>query len=552
MTVAVAMMLAAAAVSCTQKDDGGGTQTSSGSAVKSASATAAKTTEASKTTAKATASATGATGAGTAAVTAAQESSTAGDGGQTAEGEGESTLVDGDDGQGSGEVTEEPVIDMKGQTILLSYYGTTAPDFAANAQYAVFGKRLEEAQEKFNFKIEKINFGGTNTAQYGRDLITQMIAGLRTTDIATISTFSHYLPFVKNKILLELDDKINFEDPLLKAYGFLYNFKWKGKHYVLTPGPEVALGSWTTPYNIGSLQYNKVIFDREGQPDPLDLALANQWNWSTFLDVCINVTKDIDGNGITDQWAITSDSPLYYAQMMLYSNGAILLKQDEASGRYLGDIFDVKAQRAWQFISDLAYIHKVVKLPFPSSTVAHQNYSNGICAMFLNVAGYNSRHQAGTYGPALKTSYVAPVPLGPDVNDYLLVVNPTLYGVMVNTPYADQIGDILKYVMVSWDENLKTLPYLQDVMNNYPKLWEPGGSGADRIVITTEKEYQVNFNIFNKKMYIDYYIIGDYKYSNMVRDMIVNPLMKGEKSVVQALDSAKSSLEAFIDEYCEQ
>ncbi|MDD5603203.1 MAG: extracellular solute-binding protein [Eubacteriales bacterium] len=536
--VLAALMVIALFGACAKEEDEttktpGTSKTAAPVTTKTAAATAAKT-----------AGATSAAGAATAVKTeAAPETET--DAAAT-EGAQESPAEETEE---TGGVEEEAVIDMKGQTILLSYYGTTEPDFAANAQYAVFGKRLEEAQEKFNFKIEKVNFGGSNTSQYGRDIITNMIAGLRTTDIATISTFSHYMPFVKNKILLELDDKINFEDPLIKAYDFLYNFKWKGKHYVLTPGPEVALGSWTTPYNIGSMQYNSDLFQREGQPDILDLVIAKRWNWETFLDVCINLTRDTNGDGVTDQWAMTSDSTFYFAQMMLYSNGAIPLVQKD-DGKYAADIFDVEAQRAFQFISDLAYVHKVFK--YPGSTACYQYYANGQAAMFINVAGYNSRHQGGYKGAPLKSSLVAPVPLGPDVDDYLLVVNPTLYGAMVNTPYANEIGEILKYVMVSWDENLNTLPYLREVMDAYPKLWEPGGSGADRIVITTKKEYDVNFNVTGKKMYIDYYIIGDYAFSNMLKALVVNPIMDGKMSVSQALESGKTQLEAFVDEYCEQ
>lgn len=536
--VLAALMVIALFGACAKEEDEttktpGTSKTAAPVTTKTAAATAAKT-----------AGATSAAGAATAVKTeAAPETET--DAAAT-EGAQESPAEETEE---TGGVEEEAVIDMKGQTILLSYYGTTEPDFAANAQYAVFGKRLEEAQEKFNFKIEKVNFGGTNTSQYGKDIITNMIAGLRTTDIATISTFSHYMPFVKNKILLELDDKINFEDPLIKAYDFLYNFKWKGKHYVLTPGPEVALGSWTTPYNIGSMQYNSDLFQREGQPDILDLVIAKRWNWETFLDVCINLTRDTNGDGVTDQWAMTSDSTFYFAQMMLYSNGAIPLVQKD-DGKYAADIFDVEAQRAFQFISDLAYVHKVFK--YPGSTACYQYYANGQAAMFINVAGYNSRHQGGYKGAPLKSSLVAPVPLGPDVDDYLLVVNPTLYGAMVNTPYANEIGEILKYVMVSWDENLNTLPYLREVMDAYPKLWEPGGSGADKIVITTKKEYDVNFNVTGKKMYIDYYIIGNYAFSNMLKALVVNPIMNGQMSVAQALESGKAQLEAFVDEYCEQ
>lgn len=538
--VLAALMVIALFGACAKEEDEttktpGTSKTAAPVTTKTAAATAAKT-----------AGATSAAGAATAVKTeAAPETET--DAAAT-EGAQESPAEETEE---TGGVEEEAVIDMKGQTILLSYYGTTEPDFAANAQYAVFGKRLEEAQEKFNFKIEKVNFGGSNTSQYGRDIITNMIAGLRTTDIATISTFSHYMPFVKNKILLELDDKINFEDPLIKAYDFLYNFKWKGKHYVLTPGPEVALGSWTTPYNIGSMQYNSDLFQREGQPDILDLVIAKRWNWETFLDVCINLTRDTNGDGVTDQWAMTSDSTFYFAQMMLYSNGAIPLVQKD-DGKYAADIFDVEAQRAFQFISDLAYVHKVFKYPDPGKTACYQYYANGQAAMFINVAGYNSRHQGGYKGAPLKSSLVAPVPLGPDVDDYLLVVNPTLYGAMVNTPYANEIGEILKYVMVSWDENLNTLPYLREVMDAYPKLWEPGGSGADKIVITTKKEYDVNFNVTGKKMYIDYYIIGNYAFSNMLKALVVNPIMNGQMSVAQALESGKAQLEAFVDEYCEQ
>ncbi len=524
--VLVIFMIIAVAGACTKSGDD--TQ-SSGSAVKTA--TAAKTTVAAKTASQTTAKS---SASGTVSASAVKTSGS--EATQTVSGSDESAAVsDETETTEPGDVAEEKVIDLGGRTITFSFHGTGALEGdPQNAAAGVMQYMIKQAEKKFNFKLEKYN-PASSTAEYTTKVVLQVLSGINVADIVTISTFSHYLPFLKSNVLLSLDDYIDFEEPIIKTYDFLYNFKFRGKHYVMTPGPAVALGSWTNPYNYGGMGYNRDMVSREGQPDILDLEEAHQWTWETFLNMCIALTKDTNGDGIIDQYGCTGQSPFYFTQMMMYSNGAVPVVQ--RGDKYVTDLYDNKAQRAFQFISDLAFVHKVVDTTYSST-----RYRQGKIGMYLQVAGFNAGNRT-----ALPSSILAPLPLGPDIDDHLLVVNPTLYGILVTNPTPKEVAIVLKEILVSWDMDLKLLPEYQPIADNWPKPW------VQMAYQTTgsEREYNLSYNVAGKEYLIDYYTAVPNFIATM-ENTLVKPIMAGTASVAQGLAATRDTLQAMIDEYIGQ
>lgn len=95
--------------------------------------------------------------------------------------------------------------------------------------------------------------------------------------------------------LLDLTDYFNASPELLDSEHYatdVYDaFTYQGKFYSTVNGADTFL-----------LYYNKNLFDEAGVPYPTD-----DWTWDDFLSACEKLTIDKDGDGVIDQYAITSD-----------------------------------------------------------------------------------------------------------------------------------------------------------------------------------------------------------------------------------------------------
>ena len=84
----------------------------------------------------------------------------------------------------------------------------------------------------------------------------------------------------------------------------------------------------------GGIFYNKRLFKEAGIPEeePYDLQASNQWTWEKFEEYCKRLTKDTDGDGKTDQYAMASFSK-YYLPMCAATNDATFIDRKE-DGKY--------------------------------------------------------------------------------------------------------------------------------------------------------------------------------------------------------------------------
>jgi len=73
---------------------------------------------------------------------------------------------------------------------------------------------------------------------------------------------------------------------------------------------------------------NKSILDREGIAMP-----GKEWTWQEFYEICRRVTKDTDGNGMTDQFGVTG----YTWQEAFEANGVNLFNETGTQCRLTGD-----------------------------------------------------------------------------------------------------------------------------------------------------------------------------------------------------------------------
>ncbi|MDO4343914.1 MAG: extracellular solute-binding protein [Eubacteriales bacterium] len=92
---------------------------------------------------------------------------------------------------------------------------------------------------------------------------------------------------------------------------------------------------------------NKSILYREGIEIP-----AEDWTWEDFYDICRQVTKDTDGNGLADQFGVVG----YTWQDAFDSNGIELFSQDGTSCNFTGS----NVEAAIAFTADLDSLNSTV------------------------------------------------------------------------------------------------------------------------------------------------------------------------------------------------
>jgi multiple sugar transport system substrate-binding protein len=111
------------------------------------------------------------------------------------------------------------------------------------------------------------------------------------------------------------------------------------------------------PFATGTtvLFYNEDLFDQAGVSYP-----DSDWTYADLLGAARKLTRDIDGDGITDQWGILADDGAYTGfDTMLYSLGGQILSPDLMQSW----IDQPKSVAALQFIVDLVRKERVSPLP---------------------------------------------------------------------------------------------------------------------------------------------------------------------------------------------
>ncbi|MBI5943101.1 MAG: sugar ABC transporter substrate-binding protein [Chloroflexi bacterium] len=142
------------------------------------------------------------------------------------------------------------------------------------------------------------------------------------------------------------------------------------------------------PQNISSLvvYFNKDLFDSAGVPYP-----ADGWTWDDFLSAAQALTKDVDRDGVTDQFgAGIEPSLIRLAPFIWQVNGVVV--DDDANPTTLTLDLSEDLQAAEFFVS-LQTIHRVVpNAEEESSEDSESRFINGRLAMF-----FNSRRGVPTY-----------------------------------------------------------------------------------------------------------------------------------------------------------
>ncbi len=142
------------------------------------------------------------------------------------------------------------------------------------------------------------------------------------------------------------------------------------------------------PQNISSLvvYYNKELFDNAGIPYP-----ADAWTWDDFLSAAQALTKDIDGDGQTDQFGVGIEPSLIRLAPFIWQVNGVIVDDDNNPSTLTLDLPEDLV--ATEFFVSLQTIHRVVpNADEEASEDSESRFINGRLAMF-----FNSRRGVPTY-----------------------------------------------------------------------------------------------------------------------------------------------------------
>ncbi len=106
------------------------------------------------------------------------------------------------------------------------------------------------------------------------------------------------------------------------------------------------------------LYYNRDLFDAAGIAYPED-----QWTQDEFRSVAKALTRDIDGDGVIDQWGVAIPRPFYAWQGVIWSAGGDILTVDGRSASGPGALDSKETIAALEFLTSLVTRDSVAPKP---------------------------------------------------------------------------------------------------------------------------------------------------------------------------------------------
>ena len=209
-------------------------------------------------------------------------------------------------------------------------------------------KFIQEDFMKQNPDIE-VNIIFEDPNKYSDKLLT-MISGGTAPDVAVIR--GRMFPFYALKnILVNLSTYIKEDGINMGDYYFSEDYKYKNSYYSM-------------PFHGGTiaLYYNKDMFDKHKIKYP-----DSTWKWENLLSAAQKLTRDTNGDGLTDVYGVTW--PFYMWYPFIWQNGGRIT--DETHTKFvIGSPKYIDANtEALEFMISLWQKHKVAPSPLEESGV---------------------------------------------------------------------------------------------------------------------------------------------------------------------------------------
>jgi multiple sugar transport system substrate-binding protein len=159
---------------------------------------------------------------------------------------------------------------------------------------------------------------------------------------------------------------------------------------------------WCIPQNLSSLvvYYNRTLFEAAGIAEP-----AVDWRWEDFLAAARALTRDLNGDGVIDQFGVGISPELLRLAPFLWQNGGELVDDPQHPTRLALDSEAARQTFEW-FVALQTVEHVAPDALAEAAEPAENRFLNGRLGMY-----FNSRRGVPTYRAITAFDWdVAPLP----------------------------------------------------------------------------------------------------------------------------------------------
>lgn len=362
-------------------------------------------------------------------------------------------------------------------------------------------ERIAEAEQLFNVKIQ------TDTFSWFDGLTARVMAGDSTYDIFRFNHRSGYFPLVRDGILYPVGDILppEYYESLPRADQIaIEKLAYKGTYYAF----GVMHGIFNATMNIMSYNYEPI--ELAGLEDPYEVWQQGRWDYQTFEEYLVALTRDTDGDGIIDQYGMYDPANATGAIRFLAGFNIVEFAQQDESGRW------VYALNRDALINGLNLIDRWRNQLGVAGT-------SNVVFNTSHLAGLRNRIAAGDieYG-------LVPYPIGPDADRHSFwTFDFSSNYLPVNTAYAEGLIALADFLFREEDSE----EYLDFYINNY--------------MVSREhmEVYQAGIDSWAGE--------GDAFQNAGLWDILSGPIgevVRGEKGAAVAIDEIAPEAQAWLDD----
>jgi multiple sugar transport system substrate-binding protein len=325
-----------------------------------------------------------------------------------------------------------------------------------------------------------------------------------------------FMDWYSRDTLLSLQSYID-EDPEL----------FNGLYPVTVKAYETDKGYFGLPRDCQTivLFYNKDMFDAAGQAYP-----DGTWTYDTLRQVAKALTKDTNGDGVTDQWGFSTDlwdMELFWSEAIWAFGGEII--SDDHTQTLLTE---GKARDAWHFINSMMVDDKSIPNPDEAAQFGGDAFDAGVAAMAT--MGHWAVPQYSSRGFAFD---VAPMPTGPE--GQATSVNSAGFVIAKNAAHPDEAWNFIKYVLsMEGQTKLVKLGFAVPAVKSI----------AESDTFLNQPDFSLNQQVFVDALsyaHMKPVFKGYDQWASIVGDNLI-PVWLGEKTIDAVLDEIKPAADEVL------
>ena len=324
--------------------------------------------------------------------------------------------------------------------------------------------------------------------------------------------------------------KANFWADLSK----IPNIDWSDKKWnkavldVLKNGNSFYTFAYGKPEPRQCLFWNKRVLQENGyDPDVIyDLQKSGEWTWAKFEEMCANLTKDTDNDGVIDQYAMASFNT-EFTWAALISNGGSIVTQD-SDGKYALNLESDNSMEALNWTKKMFVNYQMPQAEGAAWDYFKTAFTNGEVAFYVN-----QEYDAQPNGllATMKDDWgMACFPLGPNGDGKLFTMNGDNMWAIPNCYSQDKVNKIMKII----DFWTTTTPGYED-----EDAWKEGyyAGFRDTRAVDETMQYMMDNSVSWKA-----WLIPGLNYPPVSWDIC------GGRDVAETIEARKPELQATLDE----